>query len=177
MGLISFTFIPQYDQFHRLWTLVRSIQSLLSRISITKHNQRHFKGAKLLSPSSSVGPHFPSIKPLFSSPLIHLHSVPSLHPPPGGGPSGACAAEVFAQEPNIETILFERKVSMRRRVGRRRKVGGRNGGGGCIGDVFENASNAPAFLTLFPFTSPPPYHPPPHSLTMPSPAVVPSLSA
>jgi len=27
----------------------------------------------------------------------------------GGGPSGACAAEIFAQEPNIETILFERK--------------------------------------------------------------------
>eukprot|EP00520_Triparma_pacifica_P006810 CAMPEP_0118631948 /NCGR_PEP_ID=MMETSP0785-20121206/179_1 /TAXON_ID=91992 /ORGANISM="Bolidomonas pacifica, Strain CCMP 1866" /LENGTH=457 /DNA_ID=CAMNT_0006522677 /DNA_START=31 /DNA_END=1404 /DNA_ORIENTATION=- len=27
----------------------------------------------------------------------------------GGGPSGACAAEIFAQEPNIETIMFERK--------------------------------------------------------------------
>lgn len=28
----------------------------------------------------------------------------------GGGPSGACAAEIFAQEKNIDTILFERKL-------------------------------------------------------------------
>jgi geranylgeranyl reductase len=28
----------------------------------------------------------------------------------GGGPAGASAAEVFADEPNIETILFERKM-------------------------------------------------------------------
>eukprot|EP00633_Aureoumbra_lagunensis_P009260 CAMPEP_0197314670 /NCGR_PEP_ID=MMETSP0891-20130614/34889_1 /TAXON_ID=44058 ORGANISM="Aureoumbra lagunensis, Strain CCMP1510" /NCGR_SAMPLE_ID=MMETSP0891 /ASSEMBLY_ACC=CAM_ASM_000534 /LENGTH=460 /DNA_ID=CAMNT_0042803231 /DNA_START=51 /DNA_END=1433 /DNA_ORIENTATION=- len=28
----------------------------------------------------------------------------------GGGPSGACAAEILAQEPNIETVLFERKM-------------------------------------------------------------------
>jgi len=28
----------------------------------------------------------------------------------GGGPSGACAAEIFAQEPNIETYLIERKL-------------------------------------------------------------------
>jgi geranylgeranyl reductase len=28
----------------------------------------------------------------------------------GGGPSGACAAEIFAQEKNIETTLFERKL-------------------------------------------------------------------
>ena len=28
----------------------------------------------------------------------------------GGGPSGACAAEIFAQEPNIETYLIERKM-------------------------------------------------------------------
>jgi len=28
----------------------------------------------------------------------------------GGGPSGACAAEIFAQEPNIETYIFERKM-------------------------------------------------------------------
>jgi len=27
----------------------------------------------------------------------------------GGGPSGACAAEIFAQEKGIETFLFERK--------------------------------------------------------------------
>ncbi|GMI13333.1 hypothetical protein TrLO_g7941 [Triparma laevis f. longispina] len=27
----------------------------------------------------------------------------------GGGPAGACAAEVFAQEPNIETFMIERK--------------------------------------------------------------------
>jgi flavin-dependent dehydrogenase len=28
----------------------------------------------------------------------------------GGGPSGACAAEVFAQEKGIDTVLFERKM-------------------------------------------------------------------
>lgn len=28
----------------------------------------------------------------------------------GGGPSGACAAEIFAKEENIDTVLFERKL-------------------------------------------------------------------
>merc|ERR1719182_668525 len=28
----------------------------------------------------------------------------------GGGPSGASAAEIFAEEPNIETIFFEKKM-------------------------------------------------------------------
>jgi geranylgeranyl diphosphate/geranylgeranyl-bacteriochlorophyllide a reductase len=28
----------------------------------------------------------------------------------GGGPSGACAAEIFAQEKGIETFMFERKL-------------------------------------------------------------------
>ena len=28
----------------------------------------------------------------------------------GGGPSGACAAEIFAQDKNIETTMFERKL-------------------------------------------------------------------
>ena len=28
----------------------------------------------------------------------------------GGGPAGACAAEIFAQEPNVETVMFERKM-------------------------------------------------------------------
>jgi geranylgeranyl diphosphate/geranylgeranyl-bacteriochlorophyllide a reductase len=28
----------------------------------------------------------------------------------GGGPSGACAAEIFAQEKSIDTVLFERKL-------------------------------------------------------------------
>jgi len=28
----------------------------------------------------------------------------------GGGPSGACAAEILAQNPNVETYLFERKM-------------------------------------------------------------------
>lgn len=28
----------------------------------------------------------------------------------GGGPSGACAAEILAQEKNIDTVLFERKM-------------------------------------------------------------------
>jgi flavin-dependent dehydrogenase len=28
----------------------------------------------------------------------------------GGGPAGACAAEIFAQEKNIETVMFERKL-------------------------------------------------------------------
>ncbi len=29
----------------------------------------------------------------------------------GGGPSGACAAETFAQEKNIDTVFFERKMN------------------------------------------------------------------
>ena len=29
----------------------------------------------------------------------------------GGGPSGACAAEIFAQEKNIDTVIFERKMN------------------------------------------------------------------
>ena len=28
----------------------------------------------------------------------------------GGGPSGACAAEIFAQEKSIDTVIFERKM-------------------------------------------------------------------
>jgi geranylgeranyl reductase len=28
----------------------------------------------------------------------------------GGGPAGACAAEIFAAEENINTFLFERKL-------------------------------------------------------------------
>lgn len=28
----------------------------------------------------------------------------------GGGPAGACAAEIFAQEKGIDTVLFERKL-------------------------------------------------------------------
>ena len=28
----------------------------------------------------------------------------------GGGPSGACAAEIFAQERGIDTVMFERKM-------------------------------------------------------------------
>jgi geranylgeranyl diphosphate/geranylgeranyl-bacteriochlorophyllide a reductase len=28
----------------------------------------------------------------------------------GGGPSGSCAAEVLAQNPNIECMIFERKM-------------------------------------------------------------------
>jgi geranylgeranyl reductase len=28
----------------------------------------------------------------------------------GGGPSGACAAEIFAQDKNIDTVMFERKL-------------------------------------------------------------------
>jgi geranylgeranyl reductase len=28
----------------------------------------------------------------------------------GGGPSGACAAEIFAQEKGIDTVLIERKL-------------------------------------------------------------------
>jgi geranylgeranyl reductase len=28
----------------------------------------------------------------------------------GGGPSGACAAEIFAQERSIDTVMFERKM-------------------------------------------------------------------
>jgi geranylgeranyl diphosphate/geranylgeranyl-bacteriochlorophyllide a reductase len=42
----------------------------------------------------------------FSSALCMKYKVAVV----GGGPSGACAAEIFAQEKGIDTVLFERKL-------------------------------------------------------------------
>lgn len=45
-------------------------------------------------------------KPVSSSALSMKYKVAVV----GGGPSGACAAEIFAQEKGIDTVLFERKM-------------------------------------------------------------------
>jgi len=62
-------------------------------------------GAWALIPSSRS---LPKTAPRFASRTVMeaKYSVAVV----GGGPSGACAAEIFAQEPNIDTYLFERKM-------------------------------------------------------------------
>jgi hypothetical protein len=52
-----------------------------------------------------------------SRPVVKASATPGIVPEKkfrvaviGGGPAGASAAEVFADEPNVETILFERKM-------------------------------------------------------------------
>lgn len=57
------------------------------------------------SPSSFVGKSVANA-PVSSSSLCMKYKVAVV----GGGPSGACAAEIFAQEKNIDTVLIERKL-------------------------------------------------------------------
>lgn len=57
------------------------------------------------SPSSFVGKSVVK-SPLSTSTLCMKYKVAVV----GGGPSGACAAEIFAQEKGIDTVLFERKL-------------------------------------------------------------------
>jgi geranylgeranyl reductase len=47
-----------------------------------------------------------AVAPSSSSALCMKYKVAVV----GGGPSGACAAEIFAQEKGIDTVLFERKL-------------------------------------------------------------------
>jgi geranylgeranyl diphosphate/geranylgeranyl-bacteriochlorophyllide a reductase len=57
------------------------------------------------SPSSFSGSSVGNV-PASSSALCMKYKVAVV----GGGPSGACAAEIFAQEKGIDTVLFERKL-------------------------------------------------------------------
>jgi hypothetical protein len=61
--------------------------------------------AVAFTPSSFVGNRMANL-PLSSSALEMKYKVAVV----GGGPSGACAAEIFAQEKNIDTVFFERKM-------------------------------------------------------------------
>ena len=59
------------------------------------------------SPSSFTGSNPVHHKaPVSSSSLSMKYKVAVV----GGGPSGACAAEIFAQDKNIDTVFFERKL-------------------------------------------------------------------
>lgn len=61
--------------------------------------------AAAFSPSSFT-PAPVSHRPVSSTALSMKYKVAVV----GGGPSGACAAEIFAQEKGIDTVLFERKM-------------------------------------------------------------------
>jgi geranylgeranyl reductase len=58
------------------------------------------------SPSSFTGKSL-SVAPVDSSSALSMKYKVAVV---GGGPSGACAAEIFAQEKGIDTVLFERKL-------------------------------------------------------------------
>lgn len=62
--------------------------------------------AVAFTPSSFVGKQMVHSVPTSSTVLEMKYKVAVV----GGGPSGACAAEIFAQEQNIDTVFFERKM-------------------------------------------------------------------
>jgi geranylgeranyl reductase len=62
--------------------------------------------AAAFTPSTFMGQANVAHKAASSSALDMKYKVAVI----GGGPSGACAAEIFAQEKNIDTVLFERKM-------------------------------------------------------------------
>ena len=63
--------------------------------------------AAAFSPSAFAGSRVSSQAPANSaSALCMKYKVAVV----GGGPAGACAAEIFAQEKSIDTVLFERKL-------------------------------------------------------------------
>jgi geranylgeranyl diphosphate/geranylgeranyl-bacteriochlorophyllide a reductase len=61
--------------------------------------------ASAFAPSTFVGKSVANV-PSSSSSLCMKYKVAVV----GGGPSGACAAEIFAQEKGVETYLIERKL-------------------------------------------------------------------
>jgi len=63
-------------------------------------------GASAFAPSSSFNGQTLSNGATSGSALDMKYKVAVV----GGGPAGACAAEIFAQEKGIETLLFERKM-------------------------------------------------------------------
>ena len=58
------------------------------------------------TPSAFIGRSSVSHSAMSASALSMKYKVAVV----GGGPSGACAAEIFAQEKGIDTVLFERKL-------------------------------------------------------------------
>ena len=62
--------------------------------------------ASAFSPSSFTGKAMSSVPVDSSSALSMKYKVAVV----GGGPAGACAAEIFAQEKGIDTVMFERKL-------------------------------------------------------------------
>ena len=62
--------------------------------------------ASAFTPSAFSGKQLAHGAPKSSSALEMKYKVAIV----GGGPSGACAAEIFAQEKGIDTVLFERKM-------------------------------------------------------------------
>jgi hypothetical protein len=71
--------------------------TILSCLSVT---------AVAFTPSSFVGKPIVNVPSSSSTALEMKYKVAVV----GGGPSGACAAEIFAQEKNIDTVFFERKM-------------------------------------------------------------------
>ena len=63
--------------------------------------------AAAFTPSTFMGQSNVAHKAASSSALDMKYKVAVI----GGGPSGACAAEIFAAEKNIDTVLFERKMN------------------------------------------------------------------
>ena len=61
--------------------------------------------ATAFTPSTFVGK--PVTSTVFSSSSLCMKYKVAVV---GGGPSGACAAEIFAQEKGIDTVMFERKL-------------------------------------------------------------------
>jgi geranylgeranyl reductase len=64
-------------------------------------------GASAFAPSGFMGQSSVAHREATSSSLDMKYKVAVV----GGGPSGACAAEVFAQEKGIDTVMFERKLN------------------------------------------------------------------
>jgi NADPH-dependent glutamate synthase beta subunit-like oxidoreductase len=62
--------------------------------------------AVAFTPSAFVGKQLTYVPTTSSTALEMKYKVAVV----GGGPSGACAAEIFAQEKNIDTVFFERKM-------------------------------------------------------------------
>lgn len=62
--------------------------------------------ASAFTPSTFIGKPLATPAISSSSSLCMKYKVAVV----GGGPSGACAAEIFAQEKGIDTVMFERKL-------------------------------------------------------------------
>jgi hypothetical protein len=90
--------VPTFDsQTTKILSLTERMKLSIAALVITS--------ATAFSPSSFSGRNV-GHSPAASSALCMKYKVAVV----GGGPSGACAAEIFAQEKGIDTVLFERKL-------------------------------------------------------------------